>query len=387
VNQLTRTTRKTSLAGYLLNITGVNAVQFVVLTWLFAPYNSTGVAEHLPPRSALHFAAAIFVIIVTAVWLKRSVPPRLISRPLISKRAFILLDRGCMLIAIIAILRLAAPLLFIGGKIAPTGYFSWIGVLFVGGVLLRVLPALVGSVLPSMDEVLASDPRKPILYLRSFEKEHSKTGLRGALLPYLQQDPFEGHYMSSGAGANKYMSSAIHADSFWGGRLNARGVLRADRRAFDEQLVFAHAFGAIGPYIALGRPGENYQDMDLGAAKKYVSDDEWQSEVERWLNKSAAVVIESADSAGLGWEIQRAVEIVPPTTVLIICPFADEDYVAFCERHGRLFPQGLPRDRPRSRLLMFDNGWRPIPLQCIESDAARTLAPFFAQVLAATNGQ
>jgi hypothetical protein len=292
--------------GYLLNIIGVNVVQFLVLTWFFAPYNSTGVADHLPPRSALHSAAAVVVVIGTAVWLKRSVPPRFTSRPLISKRTFILLDRGCTLVAIIAILRLTAPLLSIGGKIAPTGYFSWIGVLFVAAVLVKVLPAMIGSVLPSMDEVLASDPRKPILYLRSFEREQSKTKLRGALLPYLQKDPFEGHYMSSGTGENKYMSSAMRGDSFFGGRLNARGILRDDRRAFDEQLVFARAFGAIGPYIALGRPSENYQDMDLGAAKKYVSNDEWQAEVERWLNKSAAVVIESADSAGLGWEIQCA---------------------------------------------------------------------------------
>lgn len=359
-------------------------VQFFVLTWFFAPYNSTGVAEHLPPRSALPFAAAIFVVIVTAVWLKRSLPPRLTTRPLISKRTFILLDRACTLVAIIAILRLTAPLVSIGGKIAPTVYFSWIGVLFVAAMLVKVLPALIGGVLPSMDEVLARDSRRPILYLRSFEREQSKTRLRGALLPYLQKDLFEGHYMSSGTGGNRYMSSAMRADSFFGGRLNAHGILRADRRAFDEQLVFAHAFGAIGPYIALGRSTENDQDMDLGAAKKYVSNDEWQSEVERWLNKSAAVVVESADSAGLGWEIQRVVEMVRPTTVLVICPFADQDYVAFVERHGDLFSQGLPRDRPRSRLLMFDGCWRPIPLQSVDSDAARTLAPFFAQVLAAS---
>jgi hypothetical protein len=382
VKKATRTIWSKPLAGYLLNIIGINVVQFLVLTWLFAPYNSTRVAEHLPPRSALHFTASIFVIVVTALWLKRSAPPPLTSRPLISKRTFILLDRGSMLVALIAILRLTAPLVSIGDRIAPTGYFTWIAVLFVTGVSLKVLPALIGSALPSMDEVLTNDPRKPILYLRSFEKEQSKTGLRGALLPYLQRDPLEGHYVSAGTGPNKYMSSTIRPDSFLGGRLNARGVLRNDRRAFDEQLVFAHAFGTIGPYIALGRPGENYQDMDLGAAKKYVSDDEWQSEVERWLNKSAAVVIESADSAGLGWEIQRAVEIVPPTTVLIICPCADQDYVVFVERHGRLFPQGLPSGRPRSRLLMFDTRWRPIPLRSIDLDAAQTLAPFFAQVLA-----
>jgi hypothetical protein len=370
---------------YLLNITGVNAVQFLVLTWFFAPYNSTGLAEHLPSRSGIRLLAALAVTVITAVWFKKSLPPPLTARPLISKRTFILLDRGCMLVSLIAILRLTAPLLHIGSNIALPTYYIWIATLFLATVSIKVLPALIGSVLPSADEVLASDPRKPVLYLRSFEKERSKTGLRGALLPYFQRDPFEGHYMSSGAAGNKYTAPLTHGDSFFGGRVSARGILRADRRANDEQLIFAHAFGAIGPYIALGRPGETYQDMDLGAAKRYVADHEWQAEVERWLKHSAAVVIESANSMALGWEIERVVELVPPTAVLIICPFRDGDYDAFVQRHGRRFPHGVPRDRPRSRLLTFAHDWQPVALQSVESDVRQTLEPFFAQVLATSH--
>jgi hypothetical protein len=152
------------------------------------------------------------------------------------------------------------------------------------------------------------------------------------------------------------------------------------RTPFDEQMVFAQAFERIGPYIAIGRPSEGYRDMDLGAAKKYVADDEWQDVVRHWLKECAAVVLEAGHSAGLGWEIDQVVLLVPPRRVIVMCPYTDDEYQAFVQAHSRRFPLGLPMTRPASRLLVFNSSWCARELENVNRNASETLAPFFAQV-------
>jgi hypothetical protein len=78
--------------------------------------------------------------------------------------------------------------------------------------------------------------------------------------------------------------------------------------------------------------------MDLGAAKKFVSDDEWQHVVIQWLSICAAVVLEAGDSDGLLWEMRQIVKRIEPTRLLIILPFEEEDYEAFRRCTAGIFP-------------------------------------------------
>ena len=70
-----------------------------------------------------------------------------------------------------------------------------------------------------------------------------------------------------------------------------------------------------------------------------------------WLNKCIAVVVEAADSASLGWEIEQIIKMVPPTCVLIICPHTDSEYQSFSDAYKNLFPKRLPDFRPRETLI------------------------------------
>jgi hypothetical protein len=92
------------------------------------------------------------------------------------------------------------------------------------------------------------------------------------------------------------------------------------------------------------------------------------------------VVLEAGDSSGLGWEIEQIVLLVPPQRLLLICPFYDAEYQSFLRAHSRHFPLGLPKTRPRSRLLIFNDNWRPRELNNVGFNASTTLAPYFAQL-------
>ncbi|MDA1315396.1 MAG: hypothetical protein O2968_18865 [Acidobacteria bacterium] len=120
--------------------------------------------------------------------------------------------------------------------------------------------------------------------------------------------------------------------------------------------------------------------MDLGAAKKYVANDQWQEVIRLWLEECAAVVLDAGGSAALGWEIDQVVLLVPPQRVIVMCSYTDDEYKSFVQAHSRRFPLGLPRRRPTSRLMVFDSAWRARELANINQNASETLAPFFAQV-------
>jgi hypothetical protein len=184
------------------------------------------------------------------------------------------------------------------------------------------------------------------------------------------RDGRDGYYMFAGMSGR------------YGGRAAERRALGVTRSGFDEQIVFAAAFDTVGPYVALGRPTEDFRTMDLGAAKKYVENHEWQDAVRKWLESCAAVVIEAADSEGLAWELQQVVRIVPPQRVLVVCPQIGTEYETFRTRSASVFPAGLPSKRPNSRLLAFGDSWQPMQLRNVEFDALATLRPFFDRIKA-----
>ena len=218
----------------------------------------------------------------------------------------------------------------------------------------------------SAHELTATDPRPPILYLRSFNKELLSATTRGRF-SYITKFFNRSLYMYTDSSKLDFSLTKKHLRT---------DFLNTNRSMFDEQLIFATFFSRIGPYIAIGRPGETFGNMDLGAAKMYVSDDEWQSTVFNLLERCAAIVLEAGDSEGLLWEIEQVTTSVPPRKLLIILPVSDLEYQAFRSFSAHLFPKPLPKGMVGSRLLVFGDDWTPIELENIDFSVASALAPF-----------
>jgi hypothetical protein len=85
------------------------------------------------------------------------------------------------------------------------------------------------------------------------------------------------------------------------GRLLHR-FLRAEfgRRRLDHVLV--EEFSRFGPVVALGRPGQ--RTLPFGAARIYVSHDDWQTKVLELAEKAAHIVLVADAGAGVEWEIE-----------------------------------------------------------------------------------
>jgi hypothetical protein len=190
------------------------------------------------------------------------------------------------------------------------------------------------------ESLLISDKRPPILYLRSFDDEVHDNRFSRFL-----RCAFSGKQMSMGTPA-------------WGPR---------------EQAELAKLMNKIGPYIAIGRPGESMPE--LGAARMYISDQEWKSKVRHLMDQAKIVVIRAGKTEGLRWEVSELVNLIPPKRVLIILPQFEGDYDPFRNWADQVMPVKLPDKAPKDRWLMFDSSWKPILLPT-KANLNESLAPF-----------
>jgi hypothetical protein len=166
-------------------------------------------------------------------------------------------------------------------KYMPPFYFYFVPILvgYVGAKLVMrgrrlAIKASVSS--------LANDQRSPVLYLRSFEMDR------------------------------KMATGGIHAlfERLFPGFPGLNLITE------EEQLI--EILSAIGPVIAIGRPGE-YLPL-LGAKRIYITTDDWQKRVIELMLEARLVVIAYGSTAGLLWEIDRAHELLRPEQVLYLLP-------------------------------------------------------------------
>jgi hypothetical protein len=59
------------------------------------------------------------------------------------------------------------------------------------------------------------------------------------------------------------------------------------------------------PFIAIGNPRERLPE--LGAARAYRTDKDWQQTVADWMQKAATIIVVAAPSEGLQWELTQIV--------------------------------------------------------------------------------
>jgi hypothetical protein len=122
---------------------------------------------------------------------------------------------------------------------------------------------------PSALEVMNSDPRPPVLYLRAFYQE---------VEPFTTVSDDEiGHYQETWH--NQFLPNNVTLEVYLSG-------------AFSEH---------IGPLIALGNPEDFFPPE--GAARLYSEDADWKEEFMKLGKDSAAIVMELSSSENLEWEL------------------------------------------------------------------------------------
>jgi hypothetical protein len=193
----------------------------------------------------------------------------------------------------------------------------------------------------SATDAMARDGRPPVVYLRSFhdDGEAAIEGAAGAL---------------------------------------ARRVSRVFARVTPEQEI-ATILKRIGPVVAIGKPGEPLPE--LGAARVYVGNDEWQHQVGMWMRSASLVVIRVGASPGVLWELQQALLRLPRQRLVLVLlgvrTLAPEIAAALAPAIGTGLLDTVPDPPGRgwSRLLGGVQRRRVGSLVCFAADAtARTVA-------------
>ena len=176
-------------------------------------------------------------------------------------------------------------------------------------------------------KLIAHDTRPPVLYLRSFGDDSTAGRVVGG-----------GHLLFSG----------------WTLGFSTE----------EEQL--SSAFSAIGPFIAIGKPGEKLPE--LGAARTYVNDDQWQDVIAQEMARAALVVLRVGETEGLSWEVRTATQQVKPERLVLLISPNPKRYERFREMTQEYFPGGLPGCSGWTTktsfgslkgLIYFDADWTP----------------------------
>lgn len=189
------------------------------------------------------------------------------------------------------------------------------------------------------DLALRDDARPPVLYLRAFEQD----------------------------------SASARAMSTLG-----------NFRYFTEEEQLATALRDIGPFIAIGEPGEALPD--LGADRIYVEGD-WQTKVSDLMDRARLLVLRAANTDGFLWEFRTAIQRLDPGRLLLIIPHGRRQYEEFVRRAGDVLPQPLPAyPRRKHRIgnirgfVSFGPGWKPELLPVKRSFLrARFKSPFVSR--------
>lgn len=184
---------------------------------------------------------------------------------------------------------------------------------------------------PSAERLLGGNKRQIVLYLRSFQDDGSRT---------LSDWPA----MTIGALFYLLFSSV--------------------EQRFSKRL------GTIGSFVAVGRPSETLPE--IGAARMYLRDEDWQSVVKDLILRSRAVVIHAGPTPGLQWEMMTIRKEMRPEQVLLFVPSGvrrgkrrERDYQALREEAERALGCTLPRSIGNSSMLFFDpdGTWRARALE------------------------
>jgi hypothetical protein len=180
---------------------------------------------------------------------------------------------------------------------------------------------------PSASDTQLWDPRPPVLYLRDFSVDD------------------------------------LLAD-------NASHPFRTD----EEQI--ARACRRIGPFLAIGKPGERLPRV--GAVKAYLPDSGWQQAVVELIKGAGFVLVGAGMTASLMWEVEQVVDLAPPERIMVLIPFDEDAYEVFRVFAEEYFGRTLPawEDGKRRRkfgiraVIFFEADWTPCLVRLDTGDYA-----------------
>src|SRR5262249_7211842 len=111
------------------------------------------------------------------------------------------------------------------------------------------------------------------------------------------------------------------------------------------------------------RPAEELPE--LGAARMYVADEDWQTVVADLLSRARTVVLQAGETQGLRWEVERVGQAMKPEQVLLFVPVRlgnsngpEASYSRFREWARASLPADLPEKIGDSFFVYFE-GKRP----------------------------
>ena len=234
------------------------------------------------------------------------------------------------------------PMRLLGGMLLTLSVLGFIGVIVVAGSALDSGAAfgagIVGQILVglvafagvkflkrgkqigalSAQALLENDSRPPVVYLRSFQDDAAAA--EGAL-----------KVLPLGGGA------------IMGGMI---ALLDAAGGTATEEEQLAEALRDVGPFVAVGKPGEKLPE--LGAARMYLQDSEWKDKVHDLMSRASLVVLRAGRTDGLWWEAQMAAAIVKPERLVVLLPYQRAQYELFRSNAETIFGRRLP-DYPQGK--------------------------------------
>jgi hypothetical protein len=164
--------------------------------------------------------------------------------------------------------------------VATLTFSFWlIRLMLIGARRLRLKARRIA--LQPADDVVAADPRPPVLFLRSFVEE--QVPLTAARTPWLLRGFDPG----------------------------------SEYRTLEEMIVLNLTY--VGPVVAVADPSRG--ESPVGAARWRVRDEEWQQFVESKIREAALIVVGVSDTDGLRWEID-ALRRTPGALAktIFVCP-------------------------------------------------------------------
>ena len=217
-----------------------------------------------------------------------------------------------------------APLLFIGIVI---GIFSF---KFIGKGT-QIFAVAKRAMKLSADEVIAVSEKKPILYLRSFDRDKEQAPSK-----YSLRERENAHFYWN-----------IWNPALWN-----------ERRNFSLEEVICMGIGYNRPVIAIGQPGEKLPQ--LGAFRKYVDNHKWKDTVISFISKSCFVCLLIGHSAGLSWESNYILKNIDLCRLLLLIPqnFSDYGWNEFYDRLSDENKFKLPVKLPQNTVAIFFNTYK-----------------------------
>jgi len=178
---------------------------------------------------------------------------------------------------VFAMLTVAATTALFGGDMNPIA-----GALVVVTALVLTLGLWILAeqcLVPSASDVLAMDPRAPVVYLRPFGEDRELT------------------YDVISAGETSTPITAKAED-------------------------FLLELNAIGPLVSIAEPNRRARLglHPLGVHRDFVGEGDWQARVQSLLDRAGLVVLAMGDSAGIEWEIAQVRARIAPQSLLLYLP-------------------------------------------------------------------